>query len=283
MSGNKTVSVVTVCYNAALSLEKTILSVLSQNYKDVELIIIDGGSTDGTVDLIKKYSSNIAYWISESDKGIYDAMNKGVLASHNDWIIFMNSGDVFCNSEVVSSVFEKLNSGVEIIHGCVVRVYPHAQVISTGVSNDNPTLVDMANNTFHHQASFINRSLFEKVGLYSTEYKLCSDWKFFFDCVVKYRVKTQFVRLNIANFVMDGVSSNNTQLYYKEQQNYLRTLYGDDILQLVNEAFFYRKFLIFRAPYRIYRNLRNQSSNKTFSKLLNYKRIIAGLLGRSVN
>ena len=86
MKNNPLISVVTVSYNAVLTIEQTILSVINQTYPHIEYIIIDGGSTDGTVDIIKKYANRIAYWVSEPDKGIYDAMNKGVVVATGEWI-----------------------------------------------------------------------------------------------------------------------------------------------------------------------------------------------------
>lgn len=100
------ISVVTVCYNAVETLEETMLSVLHQTYPDIEYIIIDGGSTDGTVDIIKKYADRLAYWVSEPDKGIYDAMNKGIDIATGDYINFMNAGDKFYQHNTVASLLE---------------------------------------------------------------------------------------------------------------------------------------------------------------------------------
>ena len=99
------ISIVTVSYNAVLTIEQTILSVINQTYPNVEYIIIDGGSTDGTVDIIKKYEDKIAYWVSEPDKGIYDAMNKGVVVATGEWINFMNAGDIFTDGDVIDKLF----------------------------------------------------------------------------------------------------------------------------------------------------------------------------------
>ena len=101
------ISIVTVSYNAVLTIEQTILSVINQTYPNVEYIIIDGGSTDGTVDIIKKYEDKIAYWVSEPDKGIYDAMNKGVVVATGEWINFMNAGDIFTDGDVIDKLFHQ--------------------------------------------------------------------------------------------------------------------------------------------------------------------------------
>ena len=100
------ISVVTVSYNAVSTIEQTILSVINQTYPNVEYIIIDGGSTDGTVDIIKKYADKIAYWVSEPDKGIYDAMNKGGLKTTGDFIQFLNAGDWLENEHVIEKIFK---------------------------------------------------------------------------------------------------------------------------------------------------------------------------------
>ncbi|ROT05017.1 glycosyltransferase, partial [Muribaculaceae bacterium Isolate-104 (HZI)] len=111
------ISVVTVCYNAADSIEQTMLSVLNQSYPYIEYIVIDGGSTDGTVDIIKKYADRLAYWVSEPDKGIYDAMNKGIAAATGSYINFMNSGDSFYDNRVVEAIFKDGCDSADIIYG----------------------------------------------------------------------------------------------------------------------------------------------------------------------
>lgn len=118
------ISVVTVCYNAADTIEKTMLSVLNQTYHDIEYIIIDGGSTDGTVEIIRKYADRIAYWVSEPDKGIYDAMNKGIKVATGEWINFMNAGDEFVDANVLDKLFfAKTVANVDVIYGNTLMKY----------------------------------------------------------------------------------------------------------------------------------------------------------------
>ena len=150
------ISVVTVSYNAVLTIEQTILSVINQTYPNVEYIIIDGGSTDGTVDIIKKYADKIAYWVSEPDKGIYDAMNKGGLKATGDFIQFLNAGDWFENEHVIEKIFKDWYKRVDVIYGdMIIRrsdgvYYAKAQDLSH-FENDFPLF---------HPSTFIARSVF---------------------------------------------------------------------------------------------------------------------------
>ena len=103
-----TFSIITITYNAVRLVEQTLLNVLSQSYPNIEYIVIDGGSTDGTVDIIRRYESGLAYWVSEPDKGIYDAMNKGLQKATGDYVWFINAGDTLCSSDTVQSIVSKL-------------------------------------------------------------------------------------------------------------------------------------------------------------------------------
>lgn len=118
------VSIITVVYNSVNLIENTILSVIGQTYKNIEYIIIDGGSTDGTLEVINKYNNKITKWVSEPDHGIYDAMNKGILMASGDWIIFMNSGDKFYNEDVLSDIFKiQFPDYIKVIYGSTLMHY----------------------------------------------------------------------------------------------------------------------------------------------------------------
>ena len=110
-------SVVTIVYNDIQHIEKTILSVLGQSYSNIEYIIIDGGSNDGTIDLIKKYSDNISFWLSEPDNGLYDAMNKGIENVSGDFICFLNSGDLFYDNNTVENLLSNNDSNIDVFYG----------------------------------------------------------------------------------------------------------------------------------------------------------------------
>lgn len=277
------ITVITVTYNCAAVVEQTICSILEQTYSEVEYIIIDGGSTDGTLDIIRRYTNRIAYFVSEPDKGIYDAMNKGILVSTGEWLNFMNAGDLFVSKDILQRMVEEIIPGNYILRGNIIRIYPKFKVKSVGVTVQEPSLMDMFNNTFHHQACLIHASLFKKFGLYSTDYKLCSDWKFFFDCIVLHNVKSKYIDLTVACFKMDGASTNNSILYLKEQESYLKLVYGEELFNLFRELNIYRKSKIISSYYKLRLYIITHLSQQNFNRLLILKRLFRKMLGFDVN
>lgn len=170
MKQQPVISVITVCYNAAETIEETIQSVLEQTYADIEYIIIDGGSTDGTVEIIRKYAGRLAYWVSEPDKGIYDAMNKGIAAATGEYINFMNAGDTFHNEKVVEEVFSRdYPESCSVIYGKTQRSYRWGTYIKT----PRQDRLD-----FCHQSTFIKTAVHKKIP-FDLSYKICADHNFF--------------------------------------------------------------------------------------------------------
>ncbi|SVC94866.1 uncharacterized protein METZ01_LOCUS347720, partial [marine metagenome] len=146
------VTVVTVVFNDAKHIEETINSVINQTYDNVEYLVIDGGSSDGTVDVLSKYDDQIDYWVSESDKGIYDAMNKGIELATGVWLNFMNSGDKYFSSDVLMQIFGVWNFGnVEIIYGNNEVRYPHKTRLASAGNIHNL----WKGSQFSHQSAFI--------------------------------------------------------------------------------------------------------------------------------
>lgn len=176
MENKVLISIVTVSYNAVLSIEQTIQSVINQTYPYIEYIIIDGGSKDGTVDIIKKYEDKIAYWVSEPDKGIYDAMNKGIRVSRGYWINFMNSGDRFFDFNVLDRLFlEKNYTGVDIIYGDRISEY------SFGSFYQMPKALSHLNTCFpiFHQSTFVRSEIMKKYE-FDLKYRISGDYAFFY-------------------------------------------------------------------------------------------------------
>lgn len=166
------VSVVTVVYNGKAFIEDTIKSVLSQSYPHVEYIIIDGGSTDGTVEIISKYSDRIDYWISEPDKGVYDAMNKGIDRANGKWINFMNAGDLFYSNisiEQMLSSYHDLDRFAIIYGDAEFRLKNIAYISRAGEESSTDKFMP-----FSHQASFIRNDIAKKYK-FDLTYKIAAD------------------------------------------------------------------------------------------------------------
>jgi glycosyltransferase involved in cell wall biosynthesis len=164
------VTIITVVRNGEKTLEKTILSIINQTYNNIEYIIIDGSSSDGTLDIIKKYEDKIDYWISEKDEGIYYAMNKGIALAVGEWINFMNSGDCFYNNEVIDKIFGLGKEYRCLIYGNTICKTRRCSVLQY------PVLCDIKKYMpFCHQSCFI-RSEIMKQYKFDTSYKIVSDY-----------------------------------------------------------------------------------------------------------
>ena len=168
------ISIITVCYNAVQIIEETILSVINQTYTNIEYIIIDGGSNDGTVDIINKYNDKISYWVSEPDKGIYDAMNKGIEKATGEWVNFMNAGDSFCSLSVISELNrEGAFDSCDLVYGDVIGKYKIGNRLLKAGNLKNITKTMQ----FSHQSTFAKCSLM-KENLYVLTYRLAADYNF---------------------------------------------------------------------------------------------------------
>jgi glycosyltransferase involved in cell wall biosynthesis len=187
------ISIVTVVYNGAEFLENTIKSVINQTYDNIEYIIIDGGSTDGTLNIIKKYEGQIDYWVSESDEGIYDAMNKGIDKATGEWINFMNAGDTFYNELTLEKVMDN-KYDCDLIYS------------DTYLSDKSIIKCNIAKNRIIHQSLIYKTNLHKEFGLYLNAKNISiSDYLFFMLCKNKKWQKTDEI---ISIFLLDGLSSN---------------------------------------------------------------------------
>lgn len=200
------VSVITISYNNAEGLKRSIDSVVSQDFADYEYIIIDGGSSDDSRQIIESYSDRITYWVSEPDKGVYNAMNKGITIAKGEYLHFLNSGDIYASDKVLSTVFSKEYTD-PLIRGVQICNYGNRTERWENLGNREITVYDMFVNTMLHQATFIRRDLFVKYGPYDENLKIVSDWKFFLQAILGGE-KTIFVNTEVVIFEMDGISTN---------------------------------------------------------------------------
>ena len=182
ISNRDMISVITICYNSERFIEQTIKSVINQDYCNLEYIIIDGNSKDNTVNLIKRYDHKVSKWISEPDKGIYDAMNKGIKSATGDWIIFMNSGDNFVNDTVLSDVFcNNFTKETNIIYGDIINDWGTYKESKKAY----PLNVFSYRMPFCHQAVFVRREILLD-NLFDLSFRYAADYNQFYSLYYKY-------------------------------------------------------------------------------------------------
>lgn len=225
------ISVVTVSYNAAETIEETIQSVVNQTYDNIEYIIIDGGSTDGTLDIIKKYADRLAYWVSEPDKGIYDAMNKGIAVASGDYINFMNAGDKFINSKIVDLLSKHIVESDDVIYGnWKIDDY------SNQIRYPRNLNYMKFGSCLCHQSTFTKTSLLKLQG-YNTSYRIAADYEKACYLYAK-GYKFKYINEVIADYSIDGVSDTQTMLSLSEAKNISKKYFTSN---LTNIYFLYSK------------------------------------------
>ena len=206
MTDNILVSIITVTYNAQDFLEQTMQSVFSQTYPDIEYLVIDGGSTDNTTDIIKKHDSKLAFWISEKDDGIYDAMNKGIRIAKGNIIGIINASDYYEPTAVQTVVDAYVkNKDVDIFHGNINMLNADGSFFKLKKPNTN--LNDLVNGTsLYHPTFFVTKDTYINYGLYDTCFKIAADFDFTLRCYLN-GVKFYHLDQIISNFRKGGVST----------------------------------------------------------------------------
>lgn len=230
------ISVITVVYNAAALLENTIKSVIGQDIDNLEYIVVDGGSKDGTVDVIRKYESYISKWISEPDKGIYDAMNKGIRLATGEWIIFMNAADTFCHSKVLSTVLADIPAHIAFIYSDFYMSQPY---FPEGKAR---FIADFGRGIILHQSAIYKRSLHEVYGYYNvTKRIIISDYLFFNNVPEEVVMKVdEPISINTG----DGVSAAAWSFYQKKCADYI---FGRISLpRMIKDISYYKAKLVIR-------------------------------------
>ena len=226
------ISVVTVCYNSAKTLEQTIRSVIGQKYKNLEYIIIDGGSTDGTLEIIKKYEPYISYWVSEPDKGAYDAMNKGIQAASGKLVSCLNSDDWYFDGVLQRVADTYAETQADLLHGDMCVVDEQGKVLKL-LSSKNPQLDRMLYETvIYHPCCFIRTNILKQRPL-DIKYPICADEDLFIDLYLKNYKFAYLGEGGITHFRMGGRSSTSSietpKEYYRIGKKYLKHYRGQPL------------------------------------------------------
>ena len=228
------ISIITINFNNLEGLKKTIESVINQTYSNIEYIVIDGGSTDGSVEVIKEYNDEITYWVFEKDKGIYNAMNKGIMHAEGEYLLMLNSGDTLYKKETLEKIIG-FGLNKDIIYGNVLWVEKDNEFLGTFPSI--PRFSYFLNSSLSHQATLIKRSLHATVGLYNECYKIISDWCFFMETLFKHNCTFQHIPLVMSKCDRDGISciNENLALIADERRHFIESkfpLYVKDYEEL---------------------------------------------------
>jgi glycosyltransferase involved in cell wall biosynthesis len=214
MPASPLISIISIVYNDLEGLKQTFKSVADQSFSNYEYLIIDGASTDGCADFLKENDSKIDYWISEKDKGIADAFNKGIQKAKGDWILFLNAGDTLISPTILEEISPVLKRShlLNLVYGKINVVNDEGKVLRTfgRAFNEKSFKREM---TIPHQAAFHNSKIFDEVGLYDLSYRFCMDYELLLRLK---NIDFKFVNVFIANMLAGGVSQESPNEVYKE-------------------------------------------------------------------
>lgn len=266
-------SIITINYNNAEGLRKTMESVLAQTYTEIEYIIVDGASTDGSVDVIRELATRPTIkWVSEKDTGIYNAMNKGIRMATGEYIEILNSGDILAAPDVTERMFQAMGnvqwaidnetnlqspianrSQIPIFYGNMIKEYPDGRCVKDTCGGGDYTpesFYYFYRGTLNHDCAYIRRDLFEKYGLYNEDMNICSDWEWYVRAIVLGGEKTVYTNIDVTVFDMTGISESNGKnkdIILKERREYLQSILPAAVL---------RDYDMFSLPIEQYRRLK---------------------------
>ena len=230
-------SIVTINYNNAEGLRKTMESVLAQTYTEIEYIIVDGASIDGSVDVIRELATRPTIkWVSEKDTGIYNAMNKGIRMATGEYIEILNSGDILFDANVTQRMIEHLDqinaqneNPIGILYGNMIKVNAQGKVVGKSGYTEY-SLRQFYSSTLNHDCAYILKDLFEEYGLYDEQLKIVSDWKWYLQVIGLGRVKPEYVDIDVTIFDDGGISETNLALRNAERRKVMEEVLPPAVL-----------------------------------------------------
>ncbi|MCB4799698.1 glycosyltransferase family 2 protein [Neotamlana laminarinivorans] len=234
-------TIITINHNNLEGLKKTVESVTKQTFQALEYVVIDGGSTDGSKEYLEDNAQKFNYWVSEKDKGVYHAMNKGIAKAKGDYLLFLNSGDHFYSDGVLKENLSTL-TGEGIIYFNLQVIEREKQFIKT-----YPKTLSFSyflNDTLPHPATFIKKEVFAKTNSFKEDFKVVSDWKFFIDAICKNNISYKYVNNVLSTFYIGGISSNAAyrEIKFKERNTVLNSNYSA-FMQDLDDVVTFRKTL----------------------------------------
>ena len=256
-------SIITINYNNAIGLQRTLNSVAEQLFCNYEHIIIDGGSTDDSIIVIQNYVLKVLHstllfapkisWLSEKDNGIYDAMNKGIDRAQGEYCLFLNSGDVFAHAHVLEDIVQ-YGMNADIICGDSIFEASKYHDVRHIVSPNTIRASHLILSFLPHQSSFIKRSLFDEIHRYDTAFKVISDWLFFIEALLLHKVSYQHIPIVVSHCETEGISNNpnNCCLMEEEFERGMKKIMPDFFEDYVELRSFRRESL--RPVYKFFKN-----------------------------
>ena len=230
-------TIITINRNNEAGLEKTLNSVLKQVCTGFEYVVVDGASTDGSVEVIRRFAESFGdrmKWISEPDKGIYNAMNKGIGMATGDYVQILNSGDCLVSEDVVGSMYAALekNGNPSILYGNMMKDMPNGTVIHDRCfAGREISFLGFYTGTLNHSPAYIRRSLFEEYGFYDESLKIVSDWKWFLEAIILGKEKPVYADIDVTLFDVTGISETNKALCNKERSQVMSQMIPSTILK----------------------------------------------------
>ncbi len=240
-------SIITVCLNEAKTIEKTIKSVIDQTFTDYEYIVLDGGSTDGTLDIINKYRDRIDVAGSEPDTGIYNAMNKGIKKATGEYVFFLNAGDKFLDNNVLQLIFSKTPSA-DLVY-CDMLVQMNSGFVLRKQTPRSISKAFMYADSIPHQATFTKKEMFIKHGSFDESYKVAADYELSLNLIFTQNISTKYYPIIISEYNLLGISASKEhrkQLFeerLKAQKNYFGTGTLNTLRMLKTSILLWHKFL----------------------------------------
>lgn len=246
-------SIITINFNDHLGLDKTIQSVINQTFRDFEYIVIDGASTDGSVDVIKKYADKLTHWVSEPDTGIYNAMNKGTRMAQGEYCLYLNSGDFLAADDVLEKAFS-YDFVEDIVSGNLILFDNKKEFMQKPPLDIS--LFTFTNGSLPHPSTFIKRDILIKLGGYNESYKLISDWCFFLDSLIAHNCSYRTIDMVISRYNCFGLSVTKGHIEAQASLDYIKEQFPriyDDYIPYKDESVY--NVLLWVQDYKILKSI----------------------------